>query len=370
MSAISADGAERVPLRGQSLMRTLASIVLLLAAGALTLPAALAAWEQRVLTNEGRFIELGNKVLSKDPVQQELADALTDDFITLVGPGLLSAAGLNLGQDPVVKEITSLLDSLIGPSGGNTIPGLGGGFNIPGLGGIPGLVNPTPAPAAPAPGQKPPVAQSGFESIVRPIALDLVRSLPNTPISEAALSLTHGLVLAAVRSDVAQPEQDAIILDLSDGVTELLPELGLPANTQGMDDVGKIVLVRRSDLSDMFRYARWFDGRAVYFVVAPLVILGAGLLVAQRRATYMALAGLTVALSAGLWILLAKGPIKSRIVDDALLDPSARAAGTATYDIVIESFVQQEIVVAAAGVALLVVGLILTSAGRATNRSW
>src|SRR5687767_1053576 len=124
-------------------MRASLALLLLLVGGALSLPAAVAAWEQRVLTNEGRFIELGNEVLTKDAVQQKIADVLTEDVMTLVGQGL-GGVGQLFGQDSSLRELTGLLDSLLGPNLGAGGSGLGG--LIPGLGSTPPAGRPNTAP--------------------------------------------------------------------------------------------------------------------------------------------------------------------------------------------------------------------------------
>src|SRR5262245_31730379 len=92
-------------------------LLLIIVAAVLTLPASVAAWEQRVLMNEDRFVEVGNEVLSKDAVQRELAKAISQDISSSIDsqsiPGI-GPLGSLIPNDPVVRDVTNLLGSLLG----------------------------------------------------------------------------------------------------------------------------------------------------------------------------------------------------------------------------------------------------------------
>jgi hypothetical protein len=319
-------------------MRNSAALVLVLVAAFLTLPASLAAWEQRTLMNEDRFVQMGNDVLSKDPVQRILAREISEDISSTIDqeiiPGIGSIGSLVPQNDPIVKELTSLLGSVLGA--------------------------PTAVPSKPNT-TSPTVEASVFE----PLVLDILRTLPNTEVADIPLRATHGLVVTAVRSDVVRPEDDNVVLDLSDTLSELIGERGLGLfSTQISGDAGRVVLFKRSDMAPALSWARRFDGNAVMLSLLPLGVLAVGFFMALDRGRYLVYTGIGLALSAGLWILLAKGPLKSSLVDDATLEPTSRSAAEATYDVVVATFVRQELIVVGAGVVILIVGLVLSAAMR------
>ncbi|HLF76180.1 MAG TPA: hypothetical protein VJB57_01700 [Dehalococcoidia bacterium] len=321
-------------------MRNSLALALIVVAAVLTLPAAVAAWEQRVLMNEDRFVSVGNDVLSKDAVQRELAKEIARDISSTIDteiPGLGSLGSLT--NDPALKDVTNILGSLLGL--------------------------PTTTPSTPSKPNTP--APTIEASVFEPLVLDIVRTLPNTEVTEIPLRATHGLVTTAVRSDVVRPEDDNIVLDLSDTLAQLVGDKGLGLfSAQISGDAGQVVLVRRSDMAPAFDWARRLDGKAMTLAVIPLAVLAVGFFLAANRALYAVYAGLGLAVSAGIWILLAKGPLRSSILDDATIEASSRAAAEATYDVVVATFVQQEIIVAGAGVVLVILGLVLS--GRVPGR--
>ena len=312
-------------------MRKSAALLLIMIAALLTFPAALAAWEQRVLMNEDGFVDLGNEVLKQDAVQEALATEVADGVASVLGPGLLGGANSLLGAS-LGNDLTSLLGSLLGPE-------LGG---------------------KPQPGAKPGAGSGAEGNLIQPIALEVIRELPDSEISDGALELTHEALVITVRKKILRPEEDAIVLDLSSEVKEVLEVLEIKAPASLPTDAGKIVLLDPTDLATVFRLARWFDGRATFLVALPLLLLAAAIFIAPDRRLATSYAGGALAASAVLWIVLVKFGFKAWITDKVAQDDSDRAVAHASYDVIANSFVRQELVVLAAGIVILVLGVALT----------
>jgi len=314
-------------------MRKSASLLLIVIAGLLTFPAALAAWEQRVLMNEDGFVNLGNEVLKQDAVQEALATEVAQGVAMVLGPGLLGGANSLLGA-PLGNDLTNLLGSLLGPELG----------------------------VKPQTGPKPGAGSgAGVESnLIQPIALEVIRELPDSEVSDAALEVTHEALVVAVRKKILRPEEDAIVLDLSSEVKGVLEVLEIKAPASLPKDAGKIVLLDPTKLATVFRFARWFDGRALLLVALPLLVLAAAIFIAPHRRLATSYAGGALAASALLWIVLVKFGFRSWITDKVAQDDSERAVAHASYDVIANTFVRQELVVIAAGLALVVLGVVWT----------
>jgi hypothetical protein len=198
----------------------------------------------------------------------------------------------------------------------------------------------------------------------RLLAQRIVRQLPKSDISADALSRSHEVLRRLVREEGVRPEEDAIILDLSSVVARVIDERGLgsltPQRAIVPPDTGRFVIVQREDVTQAFGAARWFDSAATYIVLAPLAAFALALIVAHNRPLTLFGAGVLVALAAAARIALLQGSFETRLVDAALLDASARPAALAVYDQLAGSFMQQDVLVLAGGVAATAVGLVLT----------
>jgi hypothetical protein len=198
----------------------------------------------------------------------------------------------------------------------------------------------------------------------RLLASRIVSQLPDSDISADALSRTHEVLRRLVRDEGVRPEDDAIVLDLSSVVARVVDEMGLGSLSAQRavvpPETGRFVIVQRGDVAQVFRAARWFDGAALYIALAPLAAFGLAVLIAPNRPLTLLGAGVLVAVAAAARIALLQGSLETRLVDAALLDSSARPAAQAVYDQLAQSFVQQDLIVLAAGVAVASVGLVLT----------
>jgi hypothetical protein len=195
------------------------------------------------------------------------------------------------------------------------------------------------------------------------IMLDVVRTLPNSPVSDAALRTTHQAIKTALRDESIQANNGAIVLDISGGTSDLFRFAGIPGITdsQLQDDWGRIELTRNADTVRTVKLLRFFDGKAVIFVVLVAAALVAGLYFADDRAKYTKLAGIAIAASAALWIFIAKAPLKPWLLSGGGETTSEKQATDAIYNVGANSFMNQEIVVIGIGVVILAIGLFMTS---------
>jgi hypothetical protein len=264
------------------IVRSFLAVLLVLVATALTFPATLAVWQQRVIMDRTSFVALSNDVLEKDAVQVALAERLATD-VTAVDPRLET-------------------------------------------------------------------------STARSIALAVLAGLPGTPAADTALSATHSLLVNLIRNERLDTEAGTIVFDLRPVIDQVLADIGLNA-VQLPADTGRIVLIRSEDLTAALRTARFLDSAAPFVVAAPAVVLLLALLIAPNRSLMLALAAVAIAAAAGVRILLLESALGGRLIDDALLDPDARAAATATYDVLAASLIRQEVVVMLIGAVLLGLGV-------------
>jgi hypothetical protein len=270
-------------------VRAALAIILVIVATALTFPATLAVWQQRVLMDTPSFVDVGNDVLSRDAVKDALAGRLASE-VTLLEPRVQDSTARNLAR--------AFLDNL-----------------------------------------------------------------PESAVAETALSSTHALVVRLIREENLETEDDTIVFDLLPVVRQVLNDSGL-ANVPLNEGAGRIVLVRSEDLTASLRTARFLDGAAPFVVAAPAVVLLLALIVAPSRSLLLVFAGLAIAAAAALRILLLESEIGDELIDAALLQPDARAAAIATYDVLAAVLIEQDLFVVLIGAMLAGIGVVSAVVGR------
>jgi hypothetical protein len=194
----------------------------------------------------------------------------------------------------------------------------------------------------------------------RIIAAALVRGLPDSVIANEALERAHTVLRRVIRDDTVRPDDETIVLDLRPVVESVISDATLEgAGVQLPPDAGQVVLVRGSDLSGAFRFARAFDDAAFYIAVLPLLVFALAVAVAPNRGLALFGIGLAIALTAGLRIFLIERPLASIFTDAALLEPGASAAADESYDLIAATLIQQEWTFVVIGIALVFFGLAL-----------
>ena len=289
------------------------------------MPASFAAWNQRVLLNQDKFVSLGNDVLSKPEVQRELALQLSKE-IDRTNTNLLKDLGMPAELEQLSNDI---LNSIFGGTSSSSSPS----------------------------GKKDkPSADSFLDSIM----LDTIQTLPNTPVADSALISTHGALKTAIRDSSVSTNNDVIALDIGDGMSQLFGLAGIAGITgdELSGDFGRIEITKNADTVRALKLIRFFDGKAILLVVLVVVTLGAGIYFADDRIRFTKHVGLALIGSSVLWIIAALGPVKSWVLSDAGDSESAKAAIKATYDVIAGSYIQQELVVIGVGVVVLAIGLV------------
>lgn len=286
----------------------LASLLILIGA-VLTLPASVAVWEQRVLTNRDAFIELGQEAFKDPAIQDRLTERITEEAV--------SVAAANGYSFP---------DNAIGAIGRN---------------------------------------QAG--ALTRAV----VGELPNSVIGEQALVTAHEAVLTVIDNDTDRltSSDDEVRVNFRPVVEQVLqtfetavpnfPDITLPPGT------GEIVIVQEKDIAFGFRVARWFDGAAVYIALLPVICFIAALVIAASRPVALLFIGIALAVTAGLRIVFYEGPMQSAFTDNAVDDPSLRPAANGIYDVIAGSLVAQDMLLIVAGIFIIVASVFLFGLKRA-----
>ncbi len=285
-------------------MRGFASGLFILIGALLTFPAAIAIWEQRVLTDRDAFIEVGQDVLAVDAV-----------------------------QDRLTEEITSEIEDVAAANG----------IDLPTTG-IAGAL-----------------AAGQAEALTRTV----VAQLPDSVLGEQVLSLTHAALLAVIdnENDRLEASNDEVRVNLRPAIEQvilafepIIPELG---DIELPPDTGEIVIIQEEDVSLAFQAARWFDGAAWYIALVPVAFYALALLIASNRQMALALTGISLVVAAGGRILLYEGPFRRLTIDGVAESRAEAAPATAgVYDTVIDSLISQEMLLVAAGAGIVVLSTV------------
>jgi hypothetical protein len=399
-------------------------IALLVIAALLSFPSGVAAWQQSNIMSRTGFEKIGNKVLSKDAVQIELARELsnvigsTDDllnglqigdlgqlFTSLLGPsgsgsqgstGASGSTGAKGATGSSGSDLDSLLNSLLGDnttgsSGGSSPTGssgdtLGGLLNSLVGGGTTGssgtsggsqgsttkqlddalnAILGTPGGSSSASGSAG-AADNTLAGLIQPIALEELSTLPNTEIANLALDEAHRTLTIVVR----QNQPDRVVLNLDEAIDRILAQMGVPVKTADIGPrLGDVLVIDRHDLPFPLRVMRFFDGKTYYLLALTALALAGALYIAADRVRFVLYSGLALAGSAALWIILAKFVMKPWATSQVEHQRSARDAINASYDVIAGTFVHQELIVFGAGIIVALLGLFLAKNGPLTRKA-
>jgi hypothetical protein len=361
--------------------------MLILLAVALSIPAALSTWEQRVLLNRSQFISVGNKVLSKDAVQQELARQLTDSAGGFLDGGISSGAdqilqglagtgGLGSVVDSVLgpgaskapqtgskqsgQSIDSVLGSLLGPSTpGKPKPATGKGTGIDDFDSLLGSVlGPDTTSKVTDAGKAAGATGSLGDSLLQPIALSIIRGLPNTDVSNQALGEAYDAMISVIRS---KNNTSKVTLDLDKDANDLLKKMGVPAAlVDGTPNLGLVLVFDKGDLPSEVSIVSFLDGKALIFIALTVLALTGAFFFAPDKPRFFFLAGGGMALGALLFIIVVKVPLRSSITSSVVKQTAGRDAVNAAYDVIAGTLVNQELILLVAGIVLAGVGFVLS----------
>ncbi len=303
--------------RNDTLVAPLPSFILAIVGALLTIPASFAVWQQREIFDEARFVALGNEALSRQAVQDELAQSLADDLAVVRDPGLESSISELLGDSG--GAITTLLDVIGGRRGSSaTVAGEDRG-------------------------------------LLTTAAAKVIAAAPNTVATDLALAATHNEVVEAIRNDVLSTDGSFIVLNLNGAVSQLLPGQGvlLP------ETAGSVAVMEDNEMSFGLRAARFLDGRAVWLSLLCVAVFGMGFFLAPDARRYALQAGVALLITAAVTALAVRFVMRARIVGDVTDQERSRPAANAVYDVFTSGLLTQELAIGVAGLLLGVAGFLL-----------
>lgn len=294
-------------------MRGFTAGLLILIGAVLTVPASIAVWEQRVLTDREEFIKVGQDVLAEPAVQERLTERVTE-------------------------EITAIARS-----------------------------NDIDLPGGPISGA---LARNSIEGITESV----VAELPDSIIGRQVLTATHEAVLTAIDNDreVLDSSNDEIRLNLQPAIESVLGAVSVVVpplrDIELESDTGQFVIVQEEDAAIAFRAMRWFDGAAWYIALVPVVAFALALLISPSRPTALIVIGGALIGTAALRIVFYQGPLRS-LITDAVAEgqPDLQPAATAVYDQIAASIVSQDMLVIVGGIACAIFGVALLALKRVSG---
>ena len=300
-------------------MRSLAAIILAVLGLVLSVPASVSAWQERTIYNEDEFVATIDNALAEEEVQIALASRLADTIVT---------------QAEIQDRIGTTLQRLEeeGPEG-------------------------IPSGVALLEG---PLTRVAREAIYRA----LLRALEEQPLEnvrETLLRAMHRVMIALIEDDVEilAEEGNKVVIDLQPIVEEALKNIGGGRGEQVLqnldlpEDAGQIVLFERSDSgTKATRLLFWWLRQAWPVVPGVVVLLFAASIFAarSRRRTVIAIGAALAALTAVTVLLVS---LAGTIAAEALAQrPEGEEAIKAAYNVIVDSFKQQQMFIVLGGVAM------------------
>ncbi len=280
-------------------MRTSLASLLVLVGCLLTFPAAFALWEQREVRDEAHFVSLGEDVLSKQPVQQAVADSISGEVRDIVRQNVSDPPPDSVIDAVTLNAVTNLSQSHV---------------------------------AADA---------------LRDTHRLLVRIADLNDDGRGPVEQDNGTLVLDLRAVVQNVLQDTQVLDPTMRGRIVVPP-----------DTGRIVIVRDKDIELAITLVRNLDHGARILIILPFIAYGLALLVAPNRGLALFVIGASVAGAAVVRFILLKGPLASLLRDLLARTPTTQSAGLATYDTFVASFGHQDQIVLIGGAAVAVVGVL------------
>ena len=151
-----------------------------------------------------------------------------------------------------------------------------------------------------------------------------------------------------------------IVLDIGSGMSQLFGFAGIVGISEkdlGID-FGRIEITKNADTVRALQLIRFFDGKAILFVVLVVVAMGAGLYCRRRPRALHEVRGPGAHRLVRAVDPAAMGPVKPWAVGDGGDSASAKAAIKATYDVIAGSYINQELIVIGVGVVVFAIGLL------------
>jgi hypothetical protein len=294
---------------------------LIILGGVLSVPAAIAIWQEREIQDEDAFVQNVHDVVNDEDVQIVLASRLTDRIMT---------------RTDLQQRISDGLANLEARADSDAAKGI-------------------PLLAAP-------LTRLARDAINR-ICLEILSSDGFSTVLDTAARATHRAVTAVIQNDRGLIEQNngQIVLNLRPVVVQVVENLAGERAQQALsnvsipDDAGMIVISKEDDNAWLWKLVRWLDDfNPVVPIIAALTFLLAIVIAKSRRRALIA-TGAALAIVSGLTLLALAAPVKELATTWPPTDEGKQAAKN-VYDILLDDFRVQQAFIVLIGLGLVLVG--------------
>jgi hypothetical protein len=299
-------------------MRAIIAGLLVVVGGLISIPASVAAWQDRAILDEDNFVATVDEAFEQEEVQTAIAERLTDEIMEYAQIQERIASGLATIQEEGGEDLPEGLVLLSGPLTG-----------------------------------------AARDAIFR-VTLRLIEAQPLEDVREGALRASHRVLTAIINDDVEALKVvgENVVLDLGVILEEIVKDVGgedgegFLADIDIPEDAGQIVLTQKSDNSAAWAVAEWLRISNPWVPLAAALVFALAVVVSPHRRRTVIAVGLTIVVAAVITILVVTEPLKE-VATDALAETSSgKAAAGATYDIIVRSFHRQQAVIGLIGVGL------------------
>jgi len=294
---------------------------LIILGGILSVPAAIAVWQEREIQDEDAFVQNVHEVVNNEDVQVLLAQRLTDRILERT----------NLRQR--ISEGLTEIEEQAGTDRGAAIPLLAA-----------------------------PLTRLAGETINR-LCLQILQSEAFDTILDTAARTAHRAVMAVIQNDRGLIEQNngQIVLNLRPVIVQVVENLAGERAQQALsnvnipEDAGMIVISKEDDNAWLWKVVRWIDdfNPVVPIIVALIFLLAIVIAKSKRRA--LIATGAALAIVSGLMLLALAAPVKELATTWPPTDQGKQAAKQ-VYDILLDDFRVQQAFIVLIGLGLVLVG--------------
>lgn len=301
-------------------MRSLFVILLIAVGILLSVPASVAAWQERVVYDEDEFVSMIDESLEQEEVQTALAQRLT----------------ATLMQELEIRDRIGMTLTRLEEEGPEGIP--------EGIALLEG-----------------PLTRVSNDAIYR-ATLRAIEQEPLQEVRDKLLRAVHRLVMAVIDDDVEvlESQGNQVVIDMKPILEAAILEVGgergesLLERVELDEDAGVIVLFEKEDVTGARLFFWWMRQSMPVLPITVLVMLFLAIAISRDRSrTAMIVGGLLVAVTA-LTVLAVS--VAGNVASDAIAQtPEGKEALKAVYDVIVRSFKQQQMLIILCG-ALLAIG--------------
>jgi hypothetical protein len=298
-------------------VRTIAAGFFLVLGCLMTVPASLTIWQERNILNEDRFVNTVTSILDDQDVQTAVASRMTDAvMIRLDVPARLDAAITRLDERSSNPNVSSL-NVLEGP------------------------------------------IESVARDAVYGVCLRIIQSDIGSNARELVLRLVHRSFIAIIQNDgeYLKGTGGKIVLDVSplidEAVRTVAGEKAASTVSQKLgDDGAQIVLVQSRNDTIIWRMLGWIDDLDPVVPIIAAILLVIAVLLAHDRIRMIGVIGGAIVLVTGLTLFLVVSPLKG-LATSWPPRPEGQTAAVAAYNVLLDSFRRQELLLVLGGVAMM-----------------